>query len=221
MKCPFKLADSGLHKDLLVNGAAQNDEYLQYIVSSLKAVKKETWVADLADKRVGIALVAELARHSDNFNLDDAYLDALAGYGEVLLDENRPILGPVTSLETTLAGLSTSDQRMLRLRLRDSLEKAEVYGLAFFQFFGQVLLDQEFLLEDIRIVRTIFSRMVESAESGPLRWLCSAFKAQPDLLRQCSKAERDDFRDRVIARENDEKGNSEVLEALDEIKKLC
>jgi hypothetical protein len=157
----------------------------------------------------------------DRLRLPLDYLDALEGHAKEVVKGNVSRAGIDRPWGKLPRFLETDHRKMLCQRLLDVAKEAKGnIPKAFFDLYGEEIVDLDILRSDGRLVSDFFTPMVQNGNARALQWLVDVLSKSPSFLQDYDPqyAVRE-FEDRVMAKLHVEQ-DREARTQLEKIAKI-
>jgi hypothetical protein len=188
---PFATDRAGLY--IVISDTAVDGDWVRWCSDGLNSLTDDTWREELSG---GDVLSLALTQGQRGLKLRGGFQDALVELAKEYLTGGSSITG----LETHKSDLFAvcEKREVLRTRLLDeACDRDGACDNAFFEFFGDELMDAKSLQETSHVVTRLFSPLVRERKIGGIVWLTRTLGTQPQLLHALDEAQVEDFRDRI------------------------
>jgi hypothetical protein len=198
MSGDFNRADCGLYAALVHTGHSEA-AFKGWCVSGLKGIDLKGWQQELQDEDNAADLLVELVDAGVELELDQEYQDAIVEHGKAMIAGKPAPTYLKDYWDRLLVPLKGDRRKMVQRHLYDAAGNAAgKIAPAFFDLYGQEIMDTDTLSRDDRAVVSLFTPLLTQRNVRGLRWLQECLAKNPDFLQRHRAQETvADFRERV------------------------
>ena len=177
----FDVEDSGLYFALLMNEA--DAKFLDWCISGLVSVDKESWLEVLASWGDLVELAIELKARNDSIVLGVAFSDALGEYARNVATGQEEIAISEKAWRGLYELLNDGQKELYSRRVYEALEgSGGEASEEFFSFFGPILSDQDVLSSMNTFVDRVCRPILDAGNAKAIEWLADIAEAEPMLI---------------------------------------
>ncbi len=191
---------SDLYLDILRAGGRRDSAFKSWCKEGLRSADRQTWQSALHRGSALVDLLTEFDPAKDRLRLPLDYLDALEWHAKEVVKGNVSRAGIDRSWEKLPRFLETDHRKMLCQRLLDVAKEAkgDIPG-AFFDLYGEEIVDLDILRSDGRLVSDFFTPIVQKGNARALQWLVDVLSESPSFLQDYDPQYAvKEFEDRVL-----------------------
>ncbi len=195
----FDPAEAPMLELVLDEGAAESEDFVQWIRDGLGRVAAETWLSQLQTNGTLLGLIGSLARHGSGFRGEQPLRDGVFQFGEWLIAGNAFPPELLDSRQPVLASIDPGERELLRKDLLDSAGgRDKTVGASYFEFFDEELGDPDVLRRQPDVIRRLFIPLLAGRNSAGLSWLATVLARDASLVEGSNEtAAAKDFKKRL------------------------
>jgi len=185
-KSNFSRDKAGLYNIIIKSIVTINQykDFSKWLCQNIQIISKEEWLAGFKAETEIVSLLLTLINKNVQINLGIPFIDAYVEYSNlVIVGEIKPekFLTEWEKLPQSLT--NKTYKKTLILKIIDNL-KDNQNGIAseFFDIYGNLINQPELLMDNVDIVRKLFTRLIEIKNIRGLEWLSNLFITHPKIL---------------------------------------
>ena len=192
----FESGTSPLYRRLLALDELDFRTFGEWCKAELSGWNRGQWSRAFKDAQGSfLLLLLDLQQHCEPFSLDTAYVDALGDHAELTIEENITPADETRSQWVQLPSLAAEHLRsgLTRRLLVTAMNcDGKIPGI-FFAFYGEAPSDAAQLANEPKLLSHLFSPILRERNIAGLEWIKKVVMANPSILAQQDRKDRDAF----------------------------